>query len=176
MKHTYLINERIRLRAMEPEDLAVVCAMENDPGQWAVSNFTVPYSLYAMRHYLEHSQNNLFSDLQVRMVIACANTNEVIGVIDICDFSPVHQRAEAGIVIQKKFQHNGYAREALLLLCDYAFGFLYLKQLTAHIALDNETSLRLFESCGFTQCGLLKAWLFVEGDFKDVVLLQRLRP
>ena len=31
MKHIYFVNERIRLRAMEPEDLELICEMENDP-------------------------------------------------------------------------------------------------------------------------------------------------
>ena len=30
MKHTYFVNDRIRLRAMEPEDLELICEMEND--------------------------------------------------------------------------------------------------------------------------------------------------
>ena len=30
MKHIYFVNERIRLRAMEPEDLELICEMEND--------------------------------------------------------------------------------------------------------------------------------------------------
>ena len=37
MKHTYFINDRIRLRAMEPEDLELICEMENDPQQWDIS-------------------------------------------------------------------------------------------------------------------------------------------
>ena len=62
------------------------------------------------------------------------------------------------------------------LLCEYAFGFLSLKQLYAHVAVDNEVCLKLFASCGFTQCGLLKNWLQVEGCYKDAVLLQCLNP
>lgn len=51
MKHIYFVNERIRLRAMEPEDLELICEMENDPQQWDISNFTVPYSRYVMKQY-----------------------------------------------------------------------------------------------------------------------------
>jgi len=50
-----------------------------------------------------------------------------------------------------------------------------MKQLVVHIATDNEASMRLFASCGFVQCGLLKDWLCVEGCFKDVALLQYIR-
>jgi len=52
---------------------------------------------------------------------------------------------------------------------------LYLKQLIVHISVDNEASIRLFESCGFVRCGLLKEWWRVGGCYKDVVLLQLLR-
>ena len=43
------------------------------------------------------------------------------------------------------------------------------------LAADNEASLRLFGSCGFVQCGLLKEWWFAGGKFKDVVLMQCIR-
>lgn len=176
MKHTYFINDRIRLRAMEPEDLELICEMENDPEQWDISNFTVPYSRYALKQYMENSECDVFADRQLRMMIIRLEDGEALGTIDICDFSPLHARGEVGIMVRKEFRGSGYAKDALKLLCEYAFGFLYLRQLVAHIAADNEASMRLFTSSGFVQCGLLKDWLFVEGKYKDVALLQRLRP
>ena len=46
MKQSFLINDRIYLRAVEPEDMDVMYEMENDPSMWDISNFTVPYSRY----------------------------------------------------------------------------------------------------------------------------------
>ena len=46
MKQSFLNNDRIYLRAVEPEDLDVMYEMENDPSMWDISNFTVPYSRY----------------------------------------------------------------------------------------------------------------------------------
>ena len=66
-------------------------------------------------------------------------------------------------------------QEALKLICDYAFGFLYLKQLIVHVTSDNEKSIRLFKSCGFKQCGLLREWWCVGGRYKDVILMQYIR-
>ncbi len=40
MKPTFLKNDRIFLRAVEPEDLDVMYEMENDPAMWDVSSFT----------------------------------------------------------------------------------------------------------------------------------------
>ena len=54
MKHIYFVNERIRLRAMEPEDLELICEMENDPQQWDISKFTLCdeaiYGEFTMRY------------------------------------------------------------------------------------------------------------------------------
>lgn len=175
MKHSYLLNDRVHLRAIEPEDLDVICEMENDPGQWDISNFTVPYSRYVIKQYIENSQCDMFADKQLRMMIVRLEDDVVVGFIDITDFVPMHARGEVGIVIRKNFRGEGYAKDALMLLCDYAFDFLYLKQLIAHVAVDNGVSLQLFVSCGFQQCGVLKSWWFIEGEYKDIVLLQRIR-
>lgn len=175
MNTSFLIGERLRLRAMEPEDLEVMYLMENNPATWDVTNFSVPYSKFVLRQYIENSQCDMFADRQLRLMIVRQEDGVVVGTIDITDFAPLHSRGEIGVAIQKQYQGNGYAGEALNLLCDYAFGFLFLKQLTAHIAIDNEASIQLFTSCGFAACGLLKEWWCVGGKYKDVMLLQRLR-
>jgi len=192
MKPSYFVSERIRLRAMEPEDLETMYAMENDPQTWDVTNFSVPYSKYVLKQYMENSQCDMFADRQLRMMIVRCEDNAVVGTIDITDFAPMHSRGEVGIGytefknldgtpeigidLAEKYQGKGYASDALRLLCDYAFGFLFLKQLIVHVAADNEVSLRLFGSLGFVRCGLLKEWWFVGGKFKDVILMQRIRP
>lgn len=175
MKTSYFIGKNIRLRAMEPEDLEILYMMENDSQTWDVTNFSVPYSKYVLKQYIENSGCDMFSDLQLRMMVVRSDDEAVVGTIDITNFAPLHSRGEVGIAIRKEFRGNGYAKEALGLLCDYALGFLYLKQLTVHIATDNEASIQLFKSCGFVPCGLLKEWWCVEGRFKDVALLQRVR-
>ena len=41
MNKSYFCNERVRLRAMEPEDLEVMYAMENDSQTWDVDRKSV---------------------------------------------------------------------------------------------------------------------------------------
>ncbi len=176
MNNSYFVSERLRLRAMEPEDLEILYAMENDPQTWDVTNFNVPYSKFVLKQYIENSQSDMFADRQLRMMIVRREDDKVVGTIDVTDFAPMHARGEIGIAILSEFQGNGFAKEALELMCEYTFRFLFLKQLNAHVAVDNISSLRLFKSCGFTECGLLKEWWCVSGKYKDVVLLQRLRP
>ena len=174
MHKGYFVGEQVRLRALEPQDVDILYEMENDPASWDVSNFTVPYSRHVLSEYIAQSQSDIFADRQLRLMIVRHIDGEVVGTIDLTDFSASHRRGEIGIAIREKYRKMGYAHEAIVLFIDYLFRFLRLKQLNAHVAVDNPESLALFQHCGFEQCGILKAWWRVEGTYKDVVILQLL--
>ena len=174
MEGTYLRGEHVYLRALEPEDLDFIYEVENQPEHWAMSDFTVPYSRFSIRQYLQENHSDLFTDKQLRLVIALCGDGTPVGTIDLFNYQPLHAHAEVGILVRKEHRGRGYAREALGLLCDYAFGFLHLHQLAARVVTDNEVSLRLFRSCGFSECGVLRQWWRVDGAYKDVLVLQRL--
>ena len=176
MNRQFFSGVLVRLRAMEPEDLELLYQIENDPSLWTISNFTVPYSRATLRNYLENSMNDMFADRQLRLMICELLQDTPVGVIDVTDFEPMHGRAEIGISLLNEARGKGYASEALDLLCDYVFTFLHFKQLNAHILADNTASLNLLHHAGFTDCGLLKAWWRVGGEYKDMVLLQKIRP
>lgn len=175
MNETYFQGPRLYLRAVEPEDLDFMYEVENDPDNWSVSDFSAPYSRYALRHYLENTQCDIYTDHQLRLMAVERASGRQVGIVDISDYSLRHARGEVGILIQSGYRGQGYAREALRMLCDYVFNYLSFHQLTARMTADNEASIRLFRSCGFAECGLLKGWWHVGDEFKDVVLMQLLR-
>ncbi|WP_321437530.1 GNAT family protein [uncultured Bacteroides sp.] len=172
MKRNYLSNDKIYLRAPEPEDLDLMYNMENDPSSWDVSCFTVPYSRYVLRQYIEASQCDIFADKQLRLMMISRENNQVIGTIDLTDFVPMHSRAGVGIAVKKDFRQQGFAHQALELLISYSFEFLHLRQLYAYVSVRNEASRKLFISCGFTQVGVLKDWLRVKDGYEDAFFMQ----
>lgn len=176
MKQTFLMNDRIYLRAVEPEDLDTMYEMENDPEMWDISSFTVPYSRYVLKQYIEGSQSDMFADKQLRLMIVCRENNRTVGTIDVTDFVPLHSRGAVGVAIHKDYRQEGYATDGLRLLCDYVFEFLCIKQLYAHVAVENEASMHLFATCGFATCGVLKDWLRTKDGYRDAVLMQRMNP
>lgn len=171
----YLQGPHIQLRALEPEDLDMMYTIENDTSLWDISNRQVPYSREVLRQYIINSQADLYSDKQVRLMMELHTTHETVGAIDLFNFEPLHRHAEVGIAVLQAHRSKGYATEALQLLCDYAFRFLGMEQLVAHITTDNTLSMQLFSTCGFTPCGTLKRWWNVEGTFKDVTIMQQLK-
>lgn len=172
MNHTYLNNELLYLRAPEPEDIDTMYQMENDPEYWDVSCFTVPYSRYVLKQYIEASQCDLFADKQLRLMLVRRTDNEVVGTIDLTDFVPMHGRAGVGIAVKREFRRDGFARQALEMLISYAFDFLHLRQLYAYISVSNDASRKLFISCGFQQSGVLKDWLRLKEGYEDACFMQ----
>ncbi len=176
MKASFFEGEQIKLRALEPEDLDFLYRIENDPELWDVSCFNVPYSKYVLKQYIADTQYDVYSDRQLRLIVEHKETGKAIGTVDITDFSMQHSRGAVGIAVLKEYRNKNIGNEALSLLCDYAFRFLHFHQLYAHVATTNQSSLALFHSCGFSDCGVIKDWLHIEDHWTDVLLLQRVGP
>lgn len=168
-----LQGKNIYLRALEPEDLEFVYAIENDESIWEVSNTQTPYSRFLIRQYLENAHQDIYEAKQLRLVI-CKNQNfNAIGLIDLFDFDPRNNRAGVGILIKNSGDRNsGIGTEALDLLIQYAFTKLNLHQLYANIDLENEASLALFTNFGFQTIGIKKQWNLINGRYKDEALFQ----
>ena len=167
-----LKNHIITLRALEPEDLNLLFSTENDSDFWEVSNTQAPFSKFILKKYLANAQQDIYEARQLRLVIMNTATNENLGLIDLFDFNPQHQRAGIGILILKEFQNMGFASESLKMITQYAFNHLNLHQVYANIPADNKKSLVLFEKLNFVKIGIQKDWMFSEGSFKDVHLYQ----
>ena len=163
----------IYLRALEPEDLEFIYAIENNESVWEVSNTQTPYSRFLIRQYLENVHQDIYEAKQLRLAICLYDTFHAIGLIDLFDFDPKNNRAGVGIVISNEANRNsGIGSEALQLVINYAFNQLQLHQLYANIGSDNEISLQLFTKFGFQIIGTKKDWIKVNNVFKDEILFQ----
>lgn len=174
-----LKNDTIALRPLEPEDLDILYIWENDPDTWQVSNTLVPFSRFVLKQYLETAHLDIFETKQMRLVIELIDpvAPAAIGLIDLFDFDPYHQRAGVGLLIaQEEQRFKGYGRQALDLLIAYCFNHLDLHQLFCNITTDNEGSIRMFKKAGFKVAGTKEQWIKKEGQYWDELLLQKINP
>lgn len=171
-----LKGQHVYLRALEPEDLEFVYALENDLSVWEVSQTQTPYSKFLIHQYLENAHQDIYQAKQLRLAICKNDTFAAIGLIDLFDFDPKNNRAGIGIIIQETADRNqGFGSQALKLLIDYAFEYLALHQLFANIATTNEASIKLFTTFGFQLVGIKKDWNFSQGIYTDEALYQLIR-
>lgn len=151
----------VALRAPEPTDLDFLYALENDPAVWAVSDTLAPISRHALHQYLEHAQADFFEVRQQRLIINSYDGGQSVGVLDLFNFEPLHQRAAVGIIILATARRRGYAEQALAWLLAYARNVLHLHQLYCTVAQSNRASIKLFKKVGFRQVGVRHQWLRV---------------
>ena len=170
-----LTNKKIKLRALEPEDLEFLYQIENNESFWEVSHTQTPFSKYILKQYLENAHLDIYESKQLRLMIEEKSTYKQIGMIDLFDFNPQHKRAGIGILIHPDFQKRGFASEALSILINYSFSHLQMHQLYANITSDNSNSLALFQKQNFIKIGVKKDWIISEGNFKDEVLFQLIK-
>ncbi len=163
----------VRLRAMEPEDLDFLYAMENDKEVWDVGCTNVPYSRYVLHDYIANASNDIYADGQVRMVMEDRSGNRV-GLVDVFNFDASNRRAEVSVVVMAEYRGRGLARDAVRQVCHYALRTLHLHQLYAIIATDNMASQQLFSETGFTGRNVLKEWLFDGMTYKDAIVMQKI--
>ena len=165
--------EKIRLRAIEPEDLELLYEWENNNSYWIISNTVAPFSKYTLKRYIRNSHKSIYETGQLRLMIDLIAGKQTIGTIDIFDFDPFHKRAGIGILIAEEEQRRkGYATMSLKCLTDYCFRTLQLHQLWCNILADNNESIELFQKLGFIQIGIKKDWVKTADGYLDEHMFQ----
>lgn len=161
-----------RLRALEPADIDLLYAWENDPSVWGVSGTLAPFSRHALEALIESQRYDLFQNRQLRLIVETAE-GRPLGAVDLFEIDPLHRRAGVGILIHRTEDRNaGYATDALRILIGYARTTLRLHQLWCGIETDNAASLALFRGVGFEQTGLKRDWNRTPEGWKDEATFQ----
>ncbi|WP_027067280.1 GNAT family N-acetyltransferase [Maribacter sp. Hel_I_7] len=169
-----LKGKQIYLRALEQKDLNFLYELENNTEVWEVSGTITPFSKDVLQLYLDNAHRDIYDVKQLRLVI-CTNEHKSVGLIDVFDFDPNHRRAGIGIIVLDENQRNkGIGAEAIILLCDYLFDVLGLKQVYANILEENAPSLHLFKKLNFVTVGIKKDWVRFKNTFKNELLLQKI--
>lgn len=162
----FIKNDTIALRRAEPEDADLIFRWENDRDIWRVSGTHAPYSRFQIEQFLL-SDNDLPSQKQLRLMIDLTETGQTIGCIDIYDYDAFNGRTGLGILIDKAFRQQGYAKATLELCITYLFRDLLLHQVYCSIDETNTESQKLFEGQGFALCGRRKDWIKTSEGFID---------
>jgi ribosomal-protein-alanine N-acetyltransferase len=86
---------------------------------------------------------------------------KVIGTVSLWNFSDDKKVCEIGFGINTIYQGNGYMKESLEKIVEYAFTELKLEHLEAYTHVKNTPSRKLLESCGF----IFESTILEEGVF-----------
>ena len=156
----------LRLRKIEPSDLPFLYQWENDAMMWADSDTHNPLSRHDLHQYIENTTGDIYRDGQLRLIIegiTDISSPNIIGCIDLFDFDARNRKAAIGMYIAPEARGKGVGKQAVQLLLDYAFGFLYLRMVYAIISVHNTACSHIYEQMGFIPSAPLANWT-LEGD------------
>jgi len=86
------------------------------------------------------------------------------------------RKAEFFITIgEKQFWGKGLGSDALRIVVRLAFDKMNLNRLWLSVLVDNPRAVRCYEKCGFVREGLLRQESYVDGKYRDVLLMALLR-
>ena len=155
-----LDSERLRLRALRPEDAASIATLVND---WEVVRYTTsipyPYDLDMARAFIA-SQTERWAAWQpgggplaeeIAFALERRSDRAFIGCIGL---QPGETRGlEFGYWIGRTYWNRGYATEAVATLARFAFETLGVEEIWAAAVPVNDASHRVLEKNGFAIAG-----------------------
>ena len=167
--------ERVTLRVLEREDLAVLQRGAGDP---EIRHLTGNSKVRTRDDLVETYEND-----QVTILLACLDDpggpgpvepDEVrrVGVLSVKEWG---RNPIVGIWLASEVQGEGYGKEAMGLLVDYAFRAYDNPTVKAKAFDYNEASQGLLESLGFELEGRLRMDAFVDGAYRDGLMYGILR-
>ncbi len=106
-------------------------------------------------------------------MIADAQSERLIGAVGLHNIDPVHRRCSAGYWVAAEARGRGAGQRALALLSEYAFAELGVQRIELWIEPGNAPSLRVAEEAGFTREGLLRSFMVVAGQRRDMLMYAR---
>jgi RimJ/RimL family protein N-acetyltransferase len=165
-----LIGDRVTLRLVEEEDLALLVRWRNTPRIWDCFFNKFPIAMGAQRDWYAQLRQSTTYKL---FMICSAPASVPVGTIGLDHLDFVDRSAELGglLIGEDADLGKGYAKEAMRLLLEYCFMRLNLHRVYAHIYAHNEPSVRLFRRSGFEDEGRLREARFDRGAYRDVLVM-----
>lgn len=174
-----IYGQRIRLRAIEKEDIPRFVVWLNDPEVRRGISIYLPFSTVDEEHWFERMQELPQYEHPLVIEVRQAGKAETWVPIGDIGFHKVDWRnrsAEFGIVIgDKAYWNQGYGTEAVKLIVCYGFQSLNLNRIFLRVFANNPRAIRAYEKAGFTREGCLRQAEFQEGMYIDVFFMSILR-
>jgi RimJ/RimL family protein N-acetyltransferase len=171
-----LYGERVRLRAVEREDLPKFHEWVNDPEVTRGLTLYLPMSMVDEENWFNGVAQRDPNNRPWAVEIHSGEGWRMIGNCAVFDIEWIHRSGELGIMLGEKAEWNkGYGTEVMRLLQNHCFGTLNLHRVFLRVYAQNGRALRAYEKAGFVTEGCLRDAVYKHGKYDNVVLMSVLR-
>ena len=169
--------ERVKLRALEMEDLDIIMKHFNNLELRQYLNSQIPMSRHAERQWLERSTTmDPWKDGEMTLAIENKESGEFLGTVSLFDISKQHKRAEFGIAIHKPDNlGKGYGTDTTRVMLWVGFHILGLNSIYLITMGGNVRAQKAYEKAGFKDAGVFRQGAYVQGAFHDFIIMDILK-
>lgn len=167
MTFTELETDRLRLVEIKMEHAQGLFDNFSNPLVLQYYGMNPMTELAEAEKLVEHFKNSFLASRSIRWAMVRKEDNRFAGTIGLNNLSKGMKRAEIGFEIHPDFWRTGITSEALKAVLNYSFEEMGLHRMGAVTFLDNVASINLLEKHGFQQEGILRSYLFQNGQSHD---------
>ena len=170
-----LRGKRIILRSINRADLSHLCEFNNDVEVELAGGGDPPIPQTLARLEADFDQDTARGGRDGAS-FAIETEGTLIGQCALFNVNHTAQTCELGITIgDKSYWGQGYGREAINLLLDYAFRLRNVRKVWLTVNGSNERAVHAYRACGFVEEGRWRAHVWGNGAYDDLVCMGILR-
>lgn len=166
-----LIGSKVKLRAPISTDIEFLFKLRND--------IEIQMSLMSLpRANTRERVNNWIAGIlndpdSVFFIISEYLTDKPIGFIQLTKMNFIHGTASLGICLDKHAQGKGNAKEAFMLLSDYAANVFAIRKIQLEVLSSNSKAKRFYDKVGFGKVGIRKREFYQNQAYHDVLIMEK---
>jgi diamine N-acetyltransferase len=111
-------------------------------------------------------------DSQSIFLVIADKSDAVAGFIQVKHLDALNRRAEMGIGLRQGHTGKGLGSEAIGLLGRYLKEAWNLRKIVLQVRSDNVLAIGAYKKCGFQVCGVFHEHVFIEGQWRDVTMME----
>ncbi len=168
-KVVFLKGKKTNLRPVMRADLPRLLQWVNDPEVKHFVGNILPQSEHDEEEWLKRIDHNKATDL---VFVLETSEGRPIGTMSVGRINWYDRTAMTGALIgEKDCWGMGYGSDAKMSLLNFAFNTLNLRKICSGVVAYNERSVRYSLRCGYKEEGRLRAHVFRNGEYHDMVQL-----
>jgi [ribosomal protein S5]-alanine N-acetyltransferase len=165
-----LTDGQVRVRLIADADLPAIAEACRDPEITRYTTVPHPYEERHAREWQRRSAAGIAAGTEIASVVVDAETNALLGSIGIHAIDPATGRCAAGYWVAPQARGRGVAARGLRLLSRYVFSELGVERIELWIEPENLASQRVAEAAGFRREGLMRSFMQVGGQRRDMLM------
>ena len=159
----------IFLRKMTVDDTDLIVSWRNSE---SVRKRFIYRGEFTREGHLSWIKNMVETGKVIQMMICDLETGQPLGSVYLRDVDRGHSKAEYGIFIgESSARGRGVGTAAARLMLQYSFEEEKLHRIFLRVLADNPRAIKSYEKAGFQREAVLREDVFLDGVYKDVILM-----